>query len=131
MTDAIDGLIRATQGLLRLKANDMAITETEIASIRRVRTPVPADLPVVQTLPSLVAQAASTTRAVAEALLRAAPMLAWRQTYDGADGFDQAYLDTYGWLDLAGPTGPCDLEGIRVMLGICCLLYTSPSPRDS
>ena len=116
--DAIDHLVEETIGLLTSKASQMDLTAEMLASIRRVRDPEPASLKAVGTLPSFARMAAPETMGILAALETAAPMLAWRQTYDEADGFDRSYLDSYGWIDIAGPTGPCEADGIRVMLGI-------------
>lgn len=118
MTAAIDALVAETKALLLAKATEMQLTEAMIASIRPVRTVVPATLPAVAGLPDVAALAAPQTAGVARALVAAAPYLAWRQTYAEADGFDRRFLDTYGWFDLAGPTGPYAADGIRVMMGV-------------
>ncbi|MFK7943442.1 MAG: dimethylsulfonioproprionate lyase family protein [Paracoccaceae bacterium] len=118
MTDPVDALIAETVALLQTKADAMDLTKDMIASIRRVRQPRPASLPALATLPGIAAMAQPETRPLAQALVAAAPGLAWRQTYEEADGFDRHYLDSYGWFDLAGPTGPCDADGIRVMMGV-------------
>lgn len=118
MTTPMDLLIAESSALLASKAHAMAITDTMLGSIRKVREPEPATLPALASLPGLAAMAGPDTRALVDAMIAAAPQLAWRQTYDEADGFDREYLDSYGWFDLAGPTGPCEADGIRVMMGV-------------
>lgn len=118
MTDAVGALIAASQSLLRAKADRMGLSVEEIDSIRIVRDVMPASLPALASLPEVATLANTATAELAGALVRAAPELAWRQTYDEEDGFDRHYLDSYGWCDLAGPTGPCDMPGLRLMFGV-------------
>lgn len=117
MDTTIARLLDATQALLRAKAEELDLTEETIASIRPSTPVAPARLPVLDVLPEMAAKAGPVTRAVVDALIAAAPHLDWRQTYSEEDGFDRRYLDSYGWFDLAGPDGPCQADGIRVMMG--------------
>ena len=117
MDPTITRLLDATQVLLRARAKELDLTEAMIASIQP-STPVrPARLPVLDLLSDMAAKAAPDTQAVVTALIAAAPQLDWRQTYSEEDGFDRRYLDSYGWFDLAGPEGPYQANGIRVMMG--------------
>lgn len=118
MTPELLKLMQETCALLTARADSMHLTAEMIASIRPAREVTPAYLPALERLGDAVALAGPETRPLAEALLAAAPHLAWRQTYEEADGFDRRYLDSYGWFDLAGPTGPCEADGIRVMMGL-------------
>lgn len=118
MTPALETLVAETKALLRAKKQAMHLTDAQIESIRPAREVTPATLPAVESLPAVAALASAETAAVANALIAAAPDLAWRQTYDEGDGFDRRFLETYGWFDLAGPTGPCTADGIRVMMGV-------------
>ncbi len=117
MTPRIETLLQATRDLLTVKAADLALTAETIASIQPWKAVEPAVLPVHRLLNGIPALSGPETRAVTEALVAAAPDLAWRQTYSEADGFDERFLQTYGWCDLAGPDGPCKADGIRVMMG--------------
>jgi mannose-6-phosphate isomerase-like protein (cupin superfamily) len=117
MTAGIDALMNEVKALLRAKARCMTLTEDMIASIRPSGPVTPVHLPVLDLLPAMVETAAPETKPTVEALIAAAPDLGWRQTYSEDDGFDEHYLDTYGWCDLAGPTGPYQADGIRVMTG--------------
>ena len=40
-----------------------------------------------------------------QALLDAAPVLSWQNSYSIKDGFGQEYLDRYAWCDIIGPHG--------------------------
>lgn len=117
MHPAVARLAETTRALLTAKADALSLTPGMIASIEPQGPVNTALLPVVELLPDSVARAGAETADVARALLEAARYLAWRQTYSEADGFDRRYLDTYGWIDLAGPTGPYRADGIRVMMG--------------
>lgn len=117
MHPAIETLLHKTTALLAAKADVLDLTPEDIASIRPVREVPPNMLPVVELVPGIVNDANAETRPLAQAIVDAAPHLNWRQTYSEDDGFDRTYLDRYGWFDLAGPEGPCEADGIRVMMG--------------
>ena len=103
--------------LLIHRAADLDLSEPMIASIRPRDTIEPASLPVLALLPDIARCSDAETKGVVDAIIEAADHLAWRQTYDEEDGFDRGYLDRYGWFDLAGPEGPYEADGIRIMAG--------------
>ena len=107
----------AVVGLLAARADDLRLDRAIIASIQPRGPVVPAYLPVLDLLPAMAGRASDDTAPVVQAIVAAAGYLAWRQTYSEADGFDRAYLDRYGWFDLAGPEGPYTADGVRVMIG--------------
>lgn len=117
MPSAIDTLMDEVRALLRAKASEMNLTEDMIGSIRPAGPVTPVSLPVLDLIPEMAIEAGPDTRPVVDALISAAPDLGWCQTYSEDDGFDRRYLDTYGWCDLAGPTGPYQADGIRIMTG--------------
>ena len=65
-----------------------------------------APLPVLRWLPKIAADAEAraprTGSALVSALCRAAPLLAWRQTYT-LNQVGTAFLENYGWTELLGP----------------------------
>ncbi|MEO1774949.1 MAG: dimethylsulfonioproprionate lyase family protein [Pseudomonadota bacterium] len=69
------------------------------------RAETPRSLPVCAEIAAARAHAAPATRAVVEAVLAAAPALAWRQSYTAAQ-VGEAFLAHYGWFNLAAPDGP-------------------------
>ena len=117
MSPAISTLMAAMIDLLRAKAAPLAITDQMIDSIQPLASLVPAELPVLSLLSATLGLASPETAPVTDALIKAAPELPWRQTYNQDDGFEQKYLDTYGWTDLAAPEGPYTADGFRLMLG--------------
>lgn len=117
MSPKIEALKNALLRLLRSRAGDLAITPAELSSLQPGGTPVPATLPMLPLLPAMQTQAGPGTQEMVDALCAAAPDLGWRQTYDQSDGFDQAYLDTYGWCDLVADQGFMTAEGLRVFAG--------------
>ena len=117
MHPSIEDLARATLDLLTAKADALDLSEEVIGSIRPMAEVDPAALPVLDLLPGMAVRAGAETQALVDALIAAAPHLAWRQTYSEEDGFDRRYLDSYGWFDMAGPDGPYQADGIRVMMG--------------
>jgi len=60
-------------------------------------------LPVLRYLPSIAAAGASVGGELVHALCRAAPSLAWRQSYSERE-VGAAFLQNYGWSELFGPT---------------------------
>jgi Dimethlysulfonioproprionate lyase len=83
---------------------------------------VPAShLPVLRWLPEMAGDGAAFGIEMVAAVCRAAPSLAWRQTYTAND-LDMAFLDNYGWSEILGATGPWASERIA-----CGFLILGPS----
>ena len=61
-------------------------------------------LPVLRWLPRIAADAHSIDPGLVRAVCRAAPSLAWRQTY-GPDEVGAAFIENYGWTELFGARG--------------------------
>jgi hypothetical protein len=79
------------------------------------------DLPVLRWLADMSHDTAAFGADVVAALCRAAPSLAWRQTYSLKD-LDAGFLDNYGWTEIFGGQGPLIGEGIA-----CGFLLLGPS----
>ncbi|MES2845239.1 MAG: dimethylsulfonioproprionate lyase family protein [Pseudomonadota bacterium] len=86
--------------------------------LRATRPQVPGQLPVCAVLPTLADHAAPQTAALVAAVIDAAPMLEWRQTY-GPDDFGPAFLQGYGWTELIGLRGP--IPGTTLAMGFLLL----------
>jgi hypothetical protein len=78
-------------------------------------------LPVLRWLPEIAGDGAAFGNEMVAAVCRAAPSLAWRQTYTAAD-LDMAFLDNYGWSEILGANGPWASERIA-----CGFLILGPS----
>jgi hypothetical protein len=52
-----------------------------------------------------------------QALLDAAPVLAWQNSYSIEDGFGQEYLNKYAWCDIIGPQGIYFSDQVRIGFG--------------
>src|SRR3984957_10768553 len=81
----------------------------------------PASLPVLRWLPEMAGDGAAFGNEVVAAVCRAAPSLAWRQTYTAND-LDTAFLNNYGWSEILGANGPWPSERIA-----CGFLMLGPS----
>jgi hypothetical protein len=66
-------------------------------------------LPVLRWLPQIARDPAAFGVDLVASVCRAAPSLAWRQTY-AAGELDAAFLDNYGWSEIFGGTGPLSSE---------------------
>ena len=78
----------------------------------------PADLPATAQLPAMKSLTCEATAPLVDLILAAAPYLHWRQSYTTADpGFDQHYLDNYGWFNLIAPSGPFVSTDLRLSVG--------------
>ncbi|MEM6623145.1 MAG: dimethylsulfonioproprionate lyase family protein [Pseudomonadota bacterium] len=114
----LDDLIAAGTDLLAQYAADLRVTDDEIARLRPAERPPKAHgLPMLRLLPEMVAQASDNTRDLVKAIADAAPLIAWRQTYSEEDGFDESWLNNYGWFDFVADQGLLHGDGIRVMIG--------------
>jgi hypothetical protein len=84
------------------------------------------DLPVLRWLPDIAGDTAAFGIDLVAALCRAAPSLAWRQTYTAKD-LDAVFLDNYGWSEILGANGPLASE--RIACGFLILGPSTHYPR--
>ena len=85
-----------------------------------------AGLPVLRWLPQIGGDSAAFAPDVVTAIRRAAPSMAWRQTYSAKET-DAVFLDNYGWSEILGTTGP--LMGERIACGLLLLGPSTHYPR--
>ncbi|MGB6308916.1 MAG: dimethylsulfonioproprionate lyase family protein [Steroidobacteraceae bacterium] len=83
-------------------------------------------LPVLCWLPQIALDPAAFGPGLVAELCRAAPTLAWRQTYTAGE-LDAAFLDNYGWSEIVGGTGPLASE--RIACGFLMLGPATHYPR--
>ena len=79
----------------------------------RRRDVAPSTLPSVSLLPDLVGACPEPTRPLGEALLAAAPLIEWRQTYSEAE-VGREFLDRYAYCEILGPKGHFAWDRLRV-----------------
>ena len=75
------------------------------------RAVVPATIPVLHLLQGIQAGAPAFSRDLVNDIARAAPAMAWRQTYSEAD-VGAEFLRNYGWSEIVGTTAPVPSEHI-------------------
>jgi quercetin dioxygenase-like cupin family protein len=90
------------------------------------RPVTPSHLPVLRWLPDIGRDPAAFGIDVVTAVCRAAPSMAWRQTYSTKD-VDAAFLDNYGWSEILGTSGPIGSE--RIACGFLVLGPSTHYPR--
>jgi hypothetical protein len=90
------------------------------------RTVAPCSLPVLRWLPDVAGDAPVFSAALVAALCRAAPSLAWRQTYTVND-LGAEFLENYGWSEIVGQRGPLTSE--RIACGFLLLGPNTLYPR--
>jgi Dimethlysulfonioproprionate lyase len=90
-------------------------------STSELRSTAAVALPVLRWLPEIAGDRAAAGIEVVGALCRAAPHLAWRQSYTAPD-VGRAFLDNYGWTEIMGLTGPVMSERVA-----CGFLILGPS----
>jgi hypothetical protein len=87
--------------------------------LRESRPAAPRTLPVCRWLdPDHAPRAAVEAAPVVKALIDGQAALSWRQTY-GAEDFGPAFLERYGWSELAGERGP--IPSTTVAMGFLLL----------
>src|ERR1700722_1178088 len=128
MTTAVDIAVRTRRLLESLHESALAPFLAEWPERAETRAQRAADLPVLRSLEAVCRDAALFGVDLVAALCRAAPLLAWRQTYTEKD-IGRAFLDNYGWganLDREGP-----LLSERLACGFLLLgpHVPFPSPR--
>ena len=80
-----------------------------------------ADLPALRWLPQIASDRAAIAVELVAAVARAAPALAWRQSYSALDA-GAAFLDNYAWSEILGANGAISCECIA-----CGFLLLGPS----
>lgn len=106
LSEMRDALLAQTGRLLRsLAAPELAPILAAWPPAAQPRAVEPCALPVLRWLTEAAADAPGFSEAVVRSLSRAAPSLAWHQTYAMGDvGAD--FLENYGWSELIGTRGP-------------------------
>ena len=84
-------------------------------------------LPVLRWLPEIARDAAPFGFELVAEMCRAAPSLAWRQTYTAQD-LGRAFLDNYGWSEILG-SGNGPLASERIACGFLILGPSTHYPR--
>ena len=121
MTTAVDIAARIKQMLESMQEPALAPFLADWPTMDRRRSVVGSDLPVLRWFPEIARDAGAFGMDLVAAVYRAAPSLAWRQTYTTND-VDGTFLDNYGWSEIFGEHGP--LVSTRVA---CGLLILGPS----
>jgi Dimethlysulfonioproprionate lyase len=126
-TPNIDDLVEQTHAyLVSLNAPAIVAFLADWPRTRERRTLDATSVPVVRWLPQAKAQAPSPAAPLVAELLRAAPSLAWRQTYKqplvGA-----LFLANYGYTELVGLNGPVPSQ--RLACGFLLLGPNTAYPR--
>ena len=93
----------------------------------RQRSITASHLPALRWLPEIARDAAPFGFDLVAAVYRAAPSLAWRQTYTAKD-LDRAFLDNYGWSEILGG-GNGALASERIACGFLILGPSTHYPR--
>ena len=117
MHRSITELAEATRTLMTARADALHLDAQRIASLRPKGGIAPEPVPALERIMADSSPTAPETLSVARAVQQAAPFMHWRRSYSEDDGFPRAFLDTYGWFDLAGPDGPYTADNLRIMFG--------------
>jgi hypothetical protein len=126
MSTAIPVAVQIERLLVSLSEPRLAPFLADWPAVMASRAVAPCTLPVLRWLPGLAEHRGAVGSDVVAALHRAAPSLAWRQTYTLND-LDAAFLDNYGWSEILGTTGP--LAGARIACGFLLLGPSTHYPR--
>ena len=114
----------ALLGSLRAAALGPFLADWPLANERR---PVaPSALPVLRWLPAIKADAPAFSLELLNELSRAAPAMAWRQTYTATE-IGAAFLENYGYSEIVGLSGPLASE--RIACGFLLLGPETHYPR--
>jgi len=109
LLDELAGLARQTGGQLGWFADRMQdLDRLDVASHT---------LPVISLLDATLDLSNHQTRPVVQAICDNAHELNWQQSYTKSDGFNQFYLDNYGWFNLVSPEGIFLNDAMRVSIG--------------
>jgi hypothetical protein len=126
MTTAVNIAAQIKQLLESLRQPVLAPFLADWPPSAECRTVPASYLPVLRWLPEIAGDGAAFGDEMVAAVCRAAPSLAWRQTYTAAD-LDTAFLDNYGWSEILGANGPW--AGERIACGFLILGPSTLYPR--
>jgi hypothetical protein len=120
-------VIERTHALLdSLRAAALAPFLADWPLAKERRPVVPSALPVLRWLPEAKADAPALTVELVNDLCRAAPRMAWRQTYTATE-VGREFLENYGWSEIVGLSGPLASE--RIACGFLLLGPETHYPR--
>lgn len=105
---------------------DTFLTDWPVTQKQERREVVPASLPVLRWLGRVKRQAPAFSIELVREMCRAAPRMAWRQTYKAPD-VDAEFLNNYGWSEIAGLSG--EVPSTRVACGFLLLGPATYYPR--
>jgi quercetin dioxygenase-like cupin family protein len=100
-----DLMAQARVLLMDLHASELAPFLEQWPSRSERRDVPPSSVPVLRWLPDIQQSAAAFGRPLVNALVAAAPTLAWRRSYSPA-AVGARFYENYGWTEFAGLTGP-------------------------
>ncbi|MEM6421116.1 MAG: dimethylsulfonioproprionate lyase family protein [Pseudomonadota bacterium] len=109
-------LWRAMQGFIAGHSALAAFDEGALAGQLPYVAAAPCSLPVVEEIAEALDHDAPGTRAVVTAILQAAPVLRWQQSYAAAE-VGEDFLAQYGWFNLVSPDGPFVHPDRRLSVG--------------
>lgn len=81
------------------------------------RPEAPQTLPMLDELLACQELANDATQSLVDLLITCRHGLRWQQSYSAKQGFDRAYLDHYGWINLVSPEGPFFDDSLRLTIG--------------
>lgn len=126
MTTAVNIAAEIKQLLVSLPEPVLAPFLEDWPRADRQRSVQASKLPVLRWLPEIAGDGSAFGIDLVAAVSRAAPSLAWRQTYT-ANELDSAFLDNYGWSEILGEKGP--LATKRIACGFLILGPSTHYPR--
>jgi hypothetical protein len=126
MTTAVNIAKRTKELLESLRRPELALFLADWPNTPGQRAVRAASLPVLRWLTDIADDTEAFAPDLVAAVCRAAPSLAWRQTYTAQD-LDAAFLDNYGWSEIFGGSGPLTSE--RIACGFLILGPATHYPR--
>jgi len=126
MTTAVNIAARIKDLLESLRQPALAPFLTDWPRRPKSRAVAASYLPVLRWLPDIAGNATAFGVDLVTDLCRAAPSLAWRQTYTEKD-LDSVFLENYGWSEILGGNGP--LASRRIACGFLILGPSTHYPR--
>ncbi len=107
-------LLAAVQRYLNRFKGDTPARISALRSTYSYTHLTPSDLPVQANIKACLAAASDHSLSLIRAIYNARLNLKWQQSYTAEDGFDEYYLNHYGWFNLISPDGPFNSEKIRI-----------------
>lgn len=112
-----DALLAEMRNYLRCMSSDLPVSISDPEENYSYTPLSSCNLPVQTQVKACLVNASERSLSLVRAIFNARNIIRWQQSYSVEDGFDEHYLNNYGWFNLISPEGPFKSDAVRVSFG--------------